>query len=87
MRETEALHAEVVSLQQLYGLSAKDATHRLMLAELEKLKAEDQAHKAFISVRERIDKVVDHEIVVPIAKIDAGDFDALPGEVRVDKDA
>ena len=41
------LHAEVVALQQHLGITYKDASHQLYMAELEKLKAADLAHKAF----------------------------------------
>jgi len=42
-----ALHAEVRALQQELELSYKDSAHHLFLAEVEKLKEQDKAKKAF----------------------------------------
>lgn len=40
------LHAEIMSLRETLGISYKDASHRLYLAECEKLKTEERAKKA-----------------------------------------
>lgn len=58
MSEQEAfgLHAEVLALQHKLGISYKDASHRLYMAELERLKAADAAHKAFTNLDTRIEK-------------------------------
>ena len=45
--ECLTLDAEVVALQEHLGITYKDASHWLYMAELEKLKAADLAHKAF----------------------------------------
>ena len=45
--ECLTLHAEVVALQEHLGITYKDASHWLYMAELEKLRAADSAHKAF----------------------------------------
>ena len=46
-QENLILHAEVVALQEKLGISYKDASHWLYMAELEKLKVADETHKAF----------------------------------------
>ncbi|KAF8812718.1 hypothetical protein BYT27DRAFT_7207558 [Phlegmacium glaucopus] len=50
-RECLGLHAEIKSLQERLGISYKDASHRLYMSELEKLKAEKDASKAFCQDR------------------------------------
>jgi hypothetical protein len=64
-REWLALHAEVKAMQEQYGLSYKDSAHHLYLAEVGQLKALDRAHKLFAAIQQRIDKVVDHELLPP----------------------
>ncbi|KAF8954483.1 hypothetical protein BDZ97DRAFT_1864963, partial [Flammula alnicola] len=49
------LHAEVLALQEKLGISYKDASHRLYIAELEKLKVADQTYKAFKNLDSRIE--------------------------------
>ena len=44
----------MVALQERLGTSYKDASHRLYLAEAEKLKVADEKHKAFKNLDERI---------------------------------
>jgi len=51
------------------GLSYKDASHRLYLAELARLKEMDKAHKAVMSIRQKIDKTLDHEILPPMSQL------------------
>jgi hypothetical protein len=65
-----ALHAEVKAIQDEFGLSYKDSAHRLYLAEVACLKTLDRAHRAFAAVRQRIDKVMDHEIVPVMTEMD-----------------
>jgi len=48
------VHAEVLALQQTLGISYKDASHRLYIAEVEKLKVADEKYKAFDSLDKRI---------------------------------
>ena len=52
------LHAEVLALQETLGISYKDASHRLYLAELEKLKVADEKYKAFKNLGSRLGKFV-----------------------------
>jgi hypothetical protein len=54
-QESLNVHAEVVALQQRLGITYKDASHRLYMAELEKLKAADSAHKAFKNIDNRLE--------------------------------
>jgi hypothetical protein len=42
----------VLALQELLGISYKDAAHRLYMAELEKIKANEKMYKAFSSLNE-----------------------------------
>jgi len=62
------LHAEVLALQETLGIFYKDASHRLYLAELEKLKVADEKYKAFKNLEMRLSKFVadineDYEVV------------------------
>ena len=50
----------------------KDSTHRLFLAEVEKLKEQDKAKKAFSAIRQRIDSIIDHELIAPMLLVDEG---------------
>lgn len=69
-REVLALHAEILALQARFGLSYKDAAHRLYMAEIAKLGAEQQALNAMESVLERIDSTITQEIGPAINQID-----------------
>lgn len=40
-------HAEVLALQERLGISYKDASHRLYMAEMERMKAEENFFRAF----------------------------------------
>jgi len=42
----------VISLQNRLGISYKDASHRLYMAEIEKLKADRKIFKAFVTLKE-----------------------------------
>ena len=44
-------HAEILELQNKLGISYKDASHRLYMAEMEKLKAEQKTIKAIGKLR------------------------------------
>lgn len=72
-REWLALHAEIKAMQELFGLSYKDSAHHLYLAEISRLKTLDTAHKSFRVIRERIDKVVDHELLPPMQQLEDGE--------------
>jgi hypothetical protein len=69
-REVLAVHAEIKATQQQFGLSYKDSAHRLYLAEVARLREIDKAHKGLVAIRQRIDKLVDHELVPPMRKMD-----------------
>lgn len=45
------VHAEILALQERLGISYKDASHRLYMAELEKLKAVDKHCKALANLK------------------------------------
>ena len=62
-REWLALHAEIKAMQDQYGLSYKDSAHRVYLAEQARLQALANAHNAVLKIQERVDKILDHEIV------------------------
>ncbi|KAF8800760.1 hypothetical protein BYT27DRAFT_7116735 [Phlegmacium glaucopus] len=57
-RECLGLHAEIKSLQERLGISYKDASHWLYMSELEKLKAEKDASKAFCNLKLQTDGAV-----------------------------
>lgn len=64
------LHSKIKGLQQLLGISYKDAAHRLYMAELERLKMADSASQSFIMLKNRIDQVVTHELAPIINAVD-----------------
>ena len=74
-RELHMLHAEIKALQETLGISYKDATHRLFMAEVERLKKADAAAKSFASIRTQMDNLVMEDICPPISAIDKGEFD------------
>lgn len=69
------LHAEVEALQKTFGISYKDAAHRLFMTEIERVKKADSAAKGFSALRKRIGEIVAEEICPPISAIDKGEFD------------
>jgi hypothetical protein len=69
------LHAEVLALQQTFGISYKDAAHRLFMTEVERLKKADAVTKTFASINTRIDNLVREDVLPPISAIDKGEFD------------
>jgi hypothetical protein len=52
------LHAEVKALQQRLGISYKDASHRLYMTEIEKLKANEKIHKITATVKGKTQKAL-----------------------------
>jgi len=52
-REITALHHEINALRQRYGISYKDAAHRLYMTETEKIRTDDRSKKAFAILAER----------------------------------
>lgn len=53
-RERLAAHAEVIALQKQLGISYKDASHRLYMAEVERLKVIDAECKAWANMAENL---------------------------------
>lgn len=47
------LHADIMTLRDTLGISYKDASHRLYMAEWEKLKIDDRLHKAYQLLNKR----------------------------------
>jgi hypothetical protein len=69
------LHAEVKALQARFGLSYKDAAHRLYMSEVAKLRAEKRAEEAITSIRTRLDHTIVEQIFPPITRLDNEDFE------------
>jgi hypothetical protein len=57
-RELIGFHAEVKALQERLGISYKDASHRLYMAEVEKLKANETSRKLCVSLKSRTDQAL-----------------------------
>ncbi|CAA7265778.1 unnamed protein product [Cyclocybe aegerita] len=76
-RELLVLHAEIKALQAHYGLSYQEAAHRLEIAEIKELEANDTAMKAFAAIEEHIKNTIIHDLRPPITRIDRGDFDNI----------
>ncbi|KAF8811076.1 hypothetical protein BYT27DRAFT_7018481, partial [Phlegmacium glaucopus] len=49
--ERLSAHAEVLALQERLGISYKNASHRLYMAELERLKSDEKMHTAFVNLQ------------------------------------
>jgi len=81
-REALTLHSKVKALQELLGISYKDAAHCLYMAEVEHLKVQQEAEMAFTKFKEQIDKTILHEIYPPITAIDKGNFDNVVPETN-----
>jgi hypothetical protein len=54
-RELLSCHASVKALQDQLGISYKDASHHLYLAEVEKLKQQDIVLKTYATLKERVE--------------------------------
>ncbi|KAF8226058.1 hypothetical protein L208DRAFT_1303823 [Tricholoma matsutake] len=54
-RELLSCHAEVKALQNNLGTSYKDASHRLYMAEVEKLEQQDVTSKTYATLKERME--------------------------------
>ncbi|KAF8816561.1 hypothetical protein BYT27DRAFT_7248173 [Phlegmacium glaucopus] len=74
-REALMIHAEIKALAQRLGLSYKDAAHRLYMAKVERVKLADSAAKSFAILKQKIDKMVSHELCPVIDAIDRWDLD------------
>lgn len=73
--EILSLLTEAKTLQQRYGITLKDACHRLYLAEISKVETIDTAEKTMTIIRSRLDKSRKNETLAPINLIDSGVFD------------
>jgi hypothetical protein len=65
----------VKALQETYGISYKDAAHRLFMAEVERVKKADSAEKSFAAIRGSLQSIVTSDILPPIDAIDKGSLD------------
>ena len=74
-QELLILYAEIQALQSKLGITYKDATHRLFMTEVERVKQADSGVKMLRAVRQRIDDLVAREVWPPIRSIDKGEFD------------
>jgi hypothetical protein len=59
-----------MAMQVRWGLSYKDAAHRLHMMEVQKLLAEKKAQAALNDTLNRIDGMVQEEMFTPIRNID-----------------
>jgi hypothetical protein len=69
-KEILNLHAEIKAMQVRWGLSYKDAAHRLHMMEVQKLLAETKAHSALTETLDRIDGIVHNDMFLAITEID-----------------
>ena len=58
-RKLLGLHAKIMSLRETLGISYKDASHRLYMAEWEKLKTDARTQKAFNLLTTRTKKTIE----------------------------
>ena len=58
-RERLSAHNEVVLLQERLGISYKDASHRLYMAELERVKMDQKLYTSFASLEGSIKKTLE----------------------------
>jgi len=71
------VHAEIKALQQQFGLSYKDSAHCLYMAEVKKVRAFDTAHKSFSEIWQRINTILDHELIPPLSScVEASTFNS-----------
>jgi phosphoribosylformylglycinamidine (FGAM) synthase PurS component len=57
-------------MQSRWGLSYKDAAHRLYMAEVEKFRAQKEAELSIHEVQDQMDKTKMDEIYTEISRID-----------------
>lgn len=69
-RERLAAHAEIIALSRRLGISYKDASHRLYMAEVERLKAINLQCKAWANLAEGIRLSVQKLINAAVPKED-----------------
>jgi hypothetical protein len=56
--ELLSAHAEILALQQQYGISYKDAAHRLYMAQVERLKISNTAYKDVKRIDDELDAIL-----------------------------
>lgn len=64
------MHSKIKALCHRFGISYKDAAHRLYMAEIEKLKMADSTAKSYEMLKERVDDIVSEDIAPIIQEID-----------------
>jgi hypothetical protein len=64
------MHSKIKALCHRFGISYKDAAHRLYMAEIEKLKMADSTAKSYEMLKERVDDIVSQDIAPIIQEID-----------------
>jgi hypothetical protein len=67
------MHEEVLAMQRRYGITYKDAAHRLFLMEVATVQQTHSAMSALDNIQDRIRRVVEMGISNPIAQIDRTD--------------
>ena len=70
-------HAQIKALQTRFGLSYKDAAHRLYMAELESVRTSDSASTYLEAIQARAISLVIEDIGPAILAIDTGEFDNI----------
>ncbi|KAF8337250.1 hypothetical protein F5887DRAFT_1078251 [Amanita rubescens] len=69
-RELLNAHAEIIALQTKYGLSYKDASHRLYHSEVAKLMQMEEVHQAISDICRTLEEECISDIKQKIAEID-----------------
>jgi hypothetical protein len=70
------IQADILDLHRRFGISYKDAAHRLYMAELERLKKADSVARFAGALEGRLERIVAEDIAPAISAIDEGRFDS-----------
>ncbi|KAF8203293.1 hypothetical protein BJ912DRAFT_920438 [Pholiota molesta] len=70
-REGVELHHEVVIMQSLYGLSYKDAAHRLYLNEVATLRAYADMRNAVSTLQTKVKQAISADIIAPVVHLES----------------
>jgi hypothetical protein len=65
------LHHEVVIMQSLYGLSYKDAAHRLYLNEVATLRAYADMRNAVSTLQTKVKQAISADIIAPVVHLES----------------
>jgi hypothetical protein len=76
-------HVEVKALQEKYGLSYKDAAHRLYHTEARALMEIDGTFRTISELRQGMDEQIVHELTKQIKSIDAGQTGNVNAEAPI----